>query len=99
MPAFSRQRARKPFYLKSLLFITLRNIYKCSLAGASWVVLVEAKKTTTKTTKGMEVYDIKEIKKRAKETNTWVKKHPWESVGIAALAGAVLGKLFFRRKR
>lgn len=48
----------------------------------------------------VEVYDIKkDVEKKAKKTHQWVKKHPWESVGIAALAGALISKVLFGRKR
>ncbi len=70
------------------------------MLGCSWVVFVATKKKTPKSKAKVEIYEAKKrIKKGARDTDNWVRKHPWESVGIAALAGAVLGKLFFRRKR
>jgi len=50
--------------------------------------------------RGLEVYDVMEhVRTGAKRTRTWVRKHPWESAGIAALAGAALAKLLFWKKR
>lgn len=61
-----------------------------------------AKKSTAKDIEAkmeLEVYKVKEgVKKGAKKTDAWVRKHPWQSVGIAAFAGLVVAKLFSRRK-
>lgn len=47
----------------------------------------------------IEVYDVVDnIKKGEKQTRGWIRKHPWESIGIAAFLGAALAFLFRRRK-
>lgn len=48
----------------------------------------------------LEVYDVaEEVRKGARRAKLFIRKHPWESVGIAALAGAVVCRLLFWRKR
>ena len=67
-----------------------------------------AKKTTKKTRStrsktekpSVEVYEVVEnVKKGAKKTDTYVKKYPWRSVGIAAVAGAFIGRILFGKRR
>jgi len=29
----------------------------------------------------------------------FIRRHPWESVGVAALLGALVGRLLFRKRR
>ncbi|MBR9693059.1 DUF883 family protein [Candidatus Woesearchaeota archaeon] len=66
-----------------------------------------AKKSTKKTGSArtaekpsMEVYEaVESVKKGAKKTDSYVRKHPWRSVGIAAVLGAFISRLFFRRRR
>jgi hypothetical protein len=105
---FSDLREREPFpeapvYEKTLFRTdpTGTNIKnEAYFNGAGWLRMVtKSAKKRTKSMPKVEVYDIqKEVEKGAKKTHQWVKKHPWESVGIAAVVGAVLGKLLFGRK-
>jgi len=33
------------------------------------------------------------------QVKRFIRRHPWESVGFAALLGGLLARLFFRRRR
>ncbi len=53
-----------------------------------------------KTVARLEVYDVQEeVRRGALRATAFVRRHPWESIGVAALAGAFLARLFSRWRR